>query len=156
MDLLAHDLDITVKLVGDSDAIMFPPARFIYRLIYVEPEFAATVVKRLDRRAKHGLVIEALAHFAYDADRLQALQTLPISLKRDGQFLSKLMEDMGGQWLSDRIGQAVGVYRQRAKDEEVPGDFLAAYEKTLKGAVSTLQDGKLRRELREVIDRAFR
>ena len=155
VDLLASDLDITSKMVIVSDPVIFPPARFIYRLIYAEPEFAARIVERLDELHLDGLVLEALAHFAYDSDRLQAIPELPISLNRDGRFLKRLMEDTGAEWLEVRIEDVVRLYRQRVQGDEVPGDFLAAYERTLRSAASSLEDEEAGRIMAEITGRVF-
>ena len=155
-DLLASDLNITSTLVKNSDPVVFPPARFVYRLIYAEPELAARVVEQLDRLGEEDMVLEALAHFAYDADRLQAVPGLPISLKRDGRFLRKLLEDAGAQWLESRIAEAVRLYRGRVEENEAPTDFLVAYERTLRRATEQLEDRGTRRALEDIISSVFR
>ena len=156
VDLLTSDLDVTSEMVKGSDPVILPPARFVYGLIYADPEFAAQVVKRLDEHDEHALVVEALAHFAYDADRLRAVPGLPISLERDGRFLKRLLEDKGTQWLEAQIGEAVRLYRERVERDEAPGDFLVAYERTLRAAASTLEDSDAGRTLEGLIGRVFR
>ncbi len=156
VDLLSTDVEITSEIVKSSDPVTFHPARFVYRLIYADPEFAARLVEHLDVAHEDGLVIEALAHFAYDADRVEAAPELPISLEWDGQFLKKLLEDEGTEWLENRLGRAVGLYGQRANANAVPDNFLVAYEKTLRAAASGLEDREAGRTLEEMIDRTFR
>jgi hypothetical protein len=156
VDLLSTDVEITSEIVKSSDPVTFHPARFVYRLIYADPEFAARLVEHLDVAHEDGLVIEALAHFAYDADRVEAAPELPISLEWDGRFLKKLLEDEGTEWLEDRLGRAVGLYGQRANANAVPDNFLVAYEKTLRAAASGLEDREAGRTLEEMIDRTFR
>ena len=155
VDLLAADLSITVKMVGRSDELTFSPARFMYRLIYADPGFAAQVVSRLDTLGEDNLVLESLAHFAYDADRLQAVPGLPISLEKDGRFLKELLDDNGAHWLEDHIGDAVRLYAQRVQRDESPGDFLTAYETTLRAAASELKDAEAVRHLEAIIGHAF-
>ena len=155
VDLLASDLDIAVEMVRDSDTIVFPPARFVYRLIYAAPEFAARLVERLDELGDHHLVIESLAHFAYDADRLQAIPEARISLHGDGRFLKRLLEERGEEWLGDVVEEAVRLYGQRVESTQVSADFLAAYQRTLKAAASAVDDGPARRALERIIRRSF-
>ena len=93
VSLLASDLEAAAGLVTQSDSVIFPAARFVYRLIAANPEFAARLVGRLDNRGEDGLVVESLAHFAYDAGRLASVSGLPISLENDGLFLMQLLED---------------------------------------------------------------
>ena len=155
VEMLASDLDATVDLVTASDTVNFPPARFVYRLIQADPRFAARLVARLDQRGETELVTESLAHFAYDADRLREVPTLPISLEGDGLFLAGLLNKLGEQRLEERLGDAVALYRKRAEDSEVDGDFLKAYERTLREAVSLLEDGAARGTLQEMIVRLF-
>ena len=155
VQMLASDLDTTLELVKTSDSMRFPPVRFIYRLIYANPEFAARVVARLDEHGGDDLVVEALAHFAYDADRLQAVPSLPISLERDGRFLKRLLKDKGAEWLAGRLEEVVRLYRQHVEGDEIPRDFLPAYERTLRAAGSQVDNQEAGRTLEEIIGRVF-
>ena len=145
--MLTSDLDVTVTMIKASDPLHFPPARFIYRLIYADPHLAALVVERLDE----GLSVEALAHFAYDADRLAAAPSLPISLERNGLFLSQLLADKGKEWLQERIDKAVRQYVTLMEEGEISMDFLEAYKRTLDGSVATLGDERERIELEKIL-----
>ena len=156
VDILAQNLDTTTRLVKASDPVTFPPARLVYRLIYADPQFAALVVERLDEQGEAQLVLEALAHLAFDYDRLESFPSLPISLERDGQFLERLRQVMGEMWLEDRIGDAVLLYGERAERSEVQADFVPAYEKTLKAAAAELEDIEARNTLEGIIGRMFR
>ncbi|MCE2463768.1 MAG: hypothetical protein J4F46_07660, partial [Dehalococcoidia bacterium] len=156
VDLLSTNIETTSEIVKRSDSVTFHPARFVYRLVHADPEFAALLVEHLDASNEDGLVIEALAHFAYDADRVEAVPELPISLERDGRFLKKLLEDKGVEWLEGRIGKAVALYEQRVNGNAVSDDFLVAYERTLRAAASRLEDMEAGRTLEGVIDRVFR
>ena len=154
--ILASDLDVTSRIVMASDPVLFPPARFVYRLIYADPEFAARLVERLGELYGDAQVVEALPHFAYDADRLGAVPDLPISLEKDGRFLKTLVTDRGAGWLEDRIRAAISLYGRRVERGEIPDDFLPAYERTLRAAASGLREGESRDALEGIIDRAFR
>ena len=156
VNLMSTDVETTLEIVKTSDPVTFHPTRFVYRLIHADPEFAALLVEHLDAANEDGLVIEALAHFAYDADRVEAIPELPISLERDGRFLKRLLEDKGVEWLEDRIGKAVALYEQRANANVVSDDFLEAYERILRTAASRLEDMEAGRTLEGVIDRVFR
>lgn len=145
--MLSSDLDVTVAMIKTSDPLHFPPARFIYRLIYADPHLAALVVERLDEV----LVVEALAHFAYDADRLTAAPSLPISLERNGLFLKQLLADKGKGWLQDRIDVAVKQYMKLMEEGEISMDFLEAYKRTLDGSVATLGDERERSVLEKIL-----
>ena len=151
VELLATDLNIAMKMIKNSDTIILPPPRFVYRLIFADPRFAAQIVSLLDDEGQTGLVVESLAHFAYDADRLLAVATLPISLEKDGEFLEALLEEKGEGWLEARLGEAVTLYEKRVEMGEVDSDFLTAYERTLVSAVSTLDDEESRRTLRQIV-----
>ena len=156
VDLLSTDMEITSEIVKGSDPVTFHPARFAYRLIYADPEFAARLVEHLDMVHKGGLVFEVLAHFAYDADRVGAVPELPISLERDGRFLNRLLEAKGVEWLEDSIRKAVVLYGQRANANTASDDFLVAYERTLRAASYRLGNREAGRTLEEMIDRTFR
>ena len=153
--IMATDPDVTVGLVANSDTLIFPPARFVYRLIHADPEFAAEVVERLDQAGEDDIVLEALAHFAYDADRLEAVPGLPVSLEKDGRFLSRLLEVQGIEWLEGRMGEVVKLYRERVDANESPRDFLEAYKRTLVAAASEIKDQTMARSLEEVIGLVF-
>jgi hypothetical protein len=162
--LLAGDLESAVRLVEDSDPVVFPPARVIYRLIYANPEFAAKLTVALEEFAgrKHGiesqrgigLVWEALAQLAYDKDRLERVPGLPISLERDGSFLEALLRREGDDWLSPRLGLAFSRYRQRVARGEVSPDFITQYQATLEAAAGTLSNTDSRARLQQIIKRA--
>lgn len=154
-DLLATDLNIAVETVRDSDRVLFPAPRFVYRLIYADPELSATLVERLDQLGERALVVESLAYFAYDAERQQIAPRLPISLRRDGRFLEELLTGRGKDWLEEQISEAGRLYAQRAERQESPADFVAAYRDTLEMAVDTVADRNARRSLEEIIDRVF-
>ena len=156
VDLLSTDMETTSEIVKSSDPVTFHPARFVYRLIYADPEFAARLVEHLDMVHEDGLVLEALAHFAYDADRVEAVPELPVSLEWDGRFLKRLLEDKGVEGLEDRVRKAMGLYGQRADANAVSDSFLVAYERTLRAAASGLGDREAGRTLEEMIDRTFR
>ncbi len=155
VELLATDLNIAMKMIKNSDTIILSPPRFVYRLIFADPRLAAPIVSLLDDEGQTGLVVESLAHFAYDADRLLAVATLPISLEKDGEFLEALLEEKGEEWLETRLVEAVALYGQRVEMSEVDGDFLTAYERTLRSAVSTLEDEGTRLILSRIIDSVF-
>lgn len=152
-DLLSVDLDITAAMVKSSDPVVLPPAKFVYRLMYADPELAARVLEHLDLQGEDRLVLESLAHFAYDADRSRAIPGLPISLERDGRFLERLLESKGAEWLEARMEEVAAVFRERVRQGEAPEDFLAAYERTLNEAASTIADGEARRTLEEITGR---
>ena len=155
VDLLSRDIEITTEMIKSSDPVILPPAKFVYRLIYADPEFAARVVERLDEQAEDTLVTEALAHFAYDAHRIEAIPGLPISLEKDGRFLAKLLEDNGTSWLEERMREVVRAFEQRVEQVRAPDDFLAAYRRTLSTAASTIEARDARRALEGIIDRVL-
>ena len=152
--ILSSDLDVTTELVRGSDPVQAPPARVVYSLIFADPAFAARVVERLDSRGDHALVLESLAHFAYDKARAEANPDLPISLRKDGLFLQALLEDEGSVWLEQQLRAAVALYTARVQADEVPADFLEAYEATLEAAAETLSEG-VRPALLAAIRNAF-
>ena len=153
--ILSTDLGAAAEIVKRSDELTFPPARFVYRLVYADPEFAAQVVQRLHDDGEGELVVEALAHIAYDAHRLAAVPGLAISLENDGRFLLKLLNDRGAQWLQDGLAETVRVFAKRVEEGEVPRDFLEAYRDTLDGAVALVSGEQSGESLRGVVREAF-
>ena len=155
VSLLASDLEAAAGLVTQSDSVMFPAARFVYRLIAANPEFAARLVGRLDNRGEDGLVVESLAHFAYDAGRLASVSGLPISLENDGLFLMQLLEDKGREWLGAQILEVIQVYTGHIELGDVPEDFLNSYKDTLEAGVAALPEGPSKQELRKMLRELF-
>ena len=149
---LAADLGTAARLVRESDSVLFPPARFVYALINADPDFAATLVALLDRLGERELVIESLAHFAYDADRLDAVPDLPISLENDGRFLAALLDDRGPTWLETRLRDVIELYEPRIARGDLPPGFLEAYYRTLGATVATLPDTPTKRSLTTVVE----
>ena len=153
--VLSTGLDEAASIVIDSDAVVFPPQRFVYRLIPEDPALAALLVGRLYDQGERDLGLESLAHFAYDADRLEAVPGLPISLAANGRFLARLLKDRGPQWLEARLDEVVRAYTLRVEQRDAPPDFLAAYGRTLDLSVSKLSEGPDKRALAGVIESVF-
>ena len=135
---LSSDLDMTVMLVENSDAVTAPPARIIYRLIAADPHLACALLIALEHRGQSEMVAESLAYFAHDKARAERFPQLPISLSQDGAFLNSLLERQGAEWLEAHLAEAVALYRVRAANGEVAPDFLAHYRETLEAAADTL------------------
>ena len=153
--LLAVDLDVAAAMVTRSDPVLFPPARFVYRLIDADPRFAARLVGRLDDRGEAEVVVESLAHIAYDADRLEAVPGFPISLEQDGRFLESLLEERGTEWLLARTTEAIRLYGARIEQGDVPEDFLRAYKATLGAAIETVPGGRVKEALTRMLREVF-
>ena len=154
VSLLDSDLETAVGLVRESDPVVSPPARIIYRLINADPVLAAQLVQALADRGYDVLVMESLAYFAYDKSRSELVPGLPISLERDGQFLRALLRQQGSEGLARRLGEAFQVYGGRSAGGQVDAGFLSQYRETLEAAVSLLPDTGTREELRRIIARA--
>ena len=153
--LLETDLDVTSRMIKVSDRALFPPARFVYRLVHAGPALAARLTALLGDQGEADLVVEILAHFAYDAERLENVPALAISLERDARFLEMLLDARGAEWLEGRIGDVVTVYGRRTAQKEVPSDFLSAYRRTLGEAAATLK-GESALTFRDILGRVFR
>jgi hypothetical protein len=149
--ILSADMDSAVRIIQSSDPIVFPPQRFIYRLIAADPHLAARILQRLDNQGDSDTVLESLAYFAYDAQRKAQLPSLPISLESDGLFLAALLEIQGQPWIQSRLSEVFALYQLRIASNEAPPDFLDAYRHTLTDAVSTLPDGADKAALESVI-----
>ena len=134
--MLSQDIDATLALVKNSDPVLSPPARVIYRLIFTDPDLAASLVDALDRRGEIRLVIDSLAYIAYDKIRSEKFPDLPISLKQDGVFLERLMYRNDAEWLADRLRMIFLLYRPRVESGIVSPDFLFQYQQTLNAATS--------------------
>ncbi len=148
-------MPVAVELVQTSDSLLAPPWRIMYRLIKADHELAASVLAEFHRRGETRLVAESLAHMAYDKDRQERSSLLPISLEADGQFLGELFQSEGADWLEDRLGESVSLFRTRVEDGEVSPEFLERYRETLEFAAAFLSDPETRTGLTGVIRRAF-
>ena len=153
--ILNSGIDGALSLVRESDPLLAPPWRIMYRLIHADPGLAAKLLAEFYRRGETALVAETMAYLAYDEDRLERSSQLPISLKEDGLFLSALFRVEGPEWLQARLGESVVLFRQRVLADEVGGNFLERYEKTLDAAAATVGDEKTRSGLEDAIRRAF-
>ena len=149
--LLDSDLETAVRLVRESDPVVSPPARIIYRLISADPVLAARLVQALQDRGYDELVMESLAYLAYDKSRSERVPGLPISLERDGQFLRALLRQQGSEGLARRLGEVFQVYGRRSAGGQVDAGFLVQYRETLEAAVSFLTDAGTREDLGQII-----
>ena len=151
--VLFADIALALQLVRDSDPVIAPPARIVYRLIHADASLAARLLIALDQQGESNIVSESLAYFAYDKARSERHPKLPISLKHDGVFLTHLLDLAGARWLEDRLASAVRLYRQRSESEEVNPMFLHHYRETLEAAAALAPNGS--KPLQDIISRAF-
>ena len=151
---LSSDISASVELVENSDPVVAPPARIIYRLITADSQLAGTLLIALEGRGRGWLVADSLAYFAYDKIRAETYPQLTISLRRNGALLNSLVERQGTEWLQARLSEVVALYRGRVAIGEAETDFLVHYRGTLDAAANTLglED---RGRLMEIIRRAF-
>lgn len=154
MALLDSNMETAVELVRESDPVVSPPARIIYRIINADPALAARLVQALGDRGEETLVMESLAYLAYDKSRLERVAGLPISLERDGRFLSAVLREQGSEELARRLGEAFEVYGRRAAGGQVDAGFILRFRETLEAAVSLLPNTGARKELDRIIARA--
>ena len=70
---------ITTPLIQNSDSLLAPPWRIIYRLIKADPVIAANILAEFHNSGESELVSESLAPMAYDKDRSERSAELPIS-----------------------------------------------------------------------------
>ena len=153
--IFKSDREFGLALVRNSDSLIAPPWRIMYRLVKTDPSLAAGMLGEFQRRGEAVLVAESLAYLAYDKDRQERSPLLPISLADDGRFLGALFKEEGAEWLAARLSESVELYRQRVSANEVGADFLERYRETLEFAAAFLDDGETRKGLTEIIRRAF-
>ena len=153
--IFKSDREFGLALVRNSDSLIAPPWRIMYRLIKTDPSLAAGMLGEFQRRGEAVLVAESLAYLAYDKDRQERSPLLPISLADDGRFLGTLFKEEGAEWLATQLSESVELYRQRVSANEVGAEFLERYRETLEFAAAFLDDGETRKGLTEIIRRAF-
>jgi hypothetical protein len=153
--IFGGDIETALFLATNSDTLLAPPWRIIYRLIKADPSLAAEVLAEFHRRGEAELVAESLAYLAYDKVRLELSPTLPISLEEDGRFLGELLRAEGAEWVEARLVESAELFRQRVEDGEVSADFLEHYRETLEFAAAFLSGGETRTVLTGIIRRAF-
>ena len=150
--LLASDLKAAAALLLESDPVLAPPARIVYRLVFADPTLAAQLVQALDQRGEAALVVESLAYLAYDKARSDRVPGLPISLEQDGKFLRAVLSQQGAAGLTRRLNDAFSVFEERASTAQVPMDFLDQLHTTLKAAAATVPEALDREELQQIIE----
>ena len=146
---MRSDMEAALVIVRQSDAVVSPPARMMYRLIHADPDLASDMMVALGEQGDTGLVVEALAYFAYDQERSKRLSVLANALERDGMQLQGLFKKQGADWLTLRLGEAFSLH-----GDDGPEDFSARYRSTLDAAVATLEDAGEREGLQRVIEAA--
>jgi hypothetical protein len=147
--VLRSGMEAALSIVRQSDAVVSPPARIMYRLIHADPDLASEMMVALDGQGDKGLVVESLAYFAYDEGRSKLLPGLSNALNRDGNLLQSLLREKGADWLTERLGEAFSLY-----GDDGPEDFRAQYRATLDAAAATLGDAVVRKELERIIETA--
>ena len=152
--LLASDIDAVVELLKQSDPVVSPPARNVYRMVQEDAELAARLVGALSQTGELDLVAESIAYLAYDKARLKRVPSLPISLEQDGKFLAALADQLGEDVLTERLSEAFALYRQRASLGQVAEDFPVEFRATLDAAAATIPLPTVRKELIRIISAA--
>ena len=147
--VLRSGLETALSMVRQSDAVVSPPARIIYRLMHADPALASDLIVAFDERGETGLVAESLAYFAYDEDRSKVVPGLINALEGDGNLLQGLLGKQGPDWLTRRLAEAFLLH-----GDDGPADFRARYRSTLNAAVATLGDASVRADLEAVIEKA--
>jgi hypothetical protein len=71
VSVLNSDLEASARLIRDSDPVLFPPARVIYRLIYADPALAARLTIALEGPGATDLVMWMCGGGAFPGLRLQ-------------------------------------------------------------------------------------
>ena len=146
---MRSDMEMALDFVRQSDAVVSPPARILYRLFHADPDLASDMLIYLDDQGDRGLVVESLAYFAYDEERSTRLSGLADALERDGKLLQGLLAKQGADWLSQRLEEAFLLHGDGG-----PEDFPARYRSTLDAAATTLGDAGAQESLRQVIETA--
>jgi len=152
--LFAGDVDVSLELIQNSDPLIAPAARIIYRLINSNPGRAAYLLTQFYEQGATNTVSESLAHLAYDKDRRKRSSKLPISLESNFDFLNRLLVLEGEDWLEARFNKSASLFRERAKNGEVSADFLDHYRESLE-FVAGLGNRNDARLLTGIIRRAF-
>ena len=153
-EALSSDLDVALSLIENSDSVVAPPWRILYRLVQADAPLAAVLVVALDRRGESQIVAETMAYFAYDDIRSAKFPELPISVRQVAAFLGSLLERQGADWLQARLSDAIELYKGRVAREEVSPDFLERYRDTLNAAAGMLSSQEAV-SLREITRSAF-
>ena len=152
--LLASDLDAALVILEQSDPVVSPPARNVYRMIQEDPDLAARLGAVLDERGKGEWVVESVAYLAYDKARSERVPSLPISLEQDGKYLAALADQLGEVRLKERLGEAFALYRERASLGQVAEDFPVQYRATLEAAATKISVSAVRDRLTRIISEA--
>ena len=152
--LLASDLGAAMQILEQSDPVVSPTPRNIYRMVQENPELAARLVAAFDEGGKRELVLESLAYLAYDKARSSQVPSLPISLVQDGKYLAALADRLGEAVLQERLNESFTVYRNRVSIGQVADDFPVQYRATLDAAAVTISDLSVRESLTRIISEA--
>ena len=152
--LLNSDIDAAVELLRQSDPMVSPPARNVYRMVQEDAKFAARLVGALNDIEEMDLVVESIAYLAYDKARQERVPSLPISLEQDGKYLADLADQLGEDVLTERLSEAFSLYRQRASSGQVAEDFLVEFRATLDAAAATISVSTVRDDLTRIISAA--
>lgn len=150
----SSDIGRSQEIVRSGDPVLAPPARLVYRLISASPQLASELLVHFDQNGDRETVMESMAYFAYDKSRSEKFPNLPISLRKNGQFLESLVDQRGAVWLESRVTEAVVVYRQRVSEMEVSPDFLTQYMETLL-ASAEFTNPETENQLTAIVNNAF-
>ena len=149
--LLASDIGAAVELLKQSDPVVSPPARNVYRMVQEDADLAARLVAAFNDIGEMDSVVESIAYLAYDKARWERVPSLPISLVQDGKYLAALADHLGEDALTARLREAFSLYRQRASSGQVAEDFPVEFRATLDAATATITLPTVRDDLTRII-----
>ena len=149
--LLASDIGAAVELLKQSDPVVSPPARNVYRMVQEDADLAARLVAAFNDIGEMDSVVESIAYLAYDKARWERVPSLPISLVQDGKYLAALADHLGEDALTARLREAFSLYRQRASSGQVAEGFLVEFRATLDAATATITLPTVRDDLTRII-----
>ena len=152
--IFAENIDISLALIQTSDPLLAPAPRIIYKLIKENPGQAAYILTQLYEQDEIDTISESLAHLAYDKDRLKRSPQLPISMESNVDFLTRLLDLKGEDWLETRLSESVNLFRMRSINGEVSPDFLLHYRESLEFIASIGSSNESRR-LAQIIRHSF-
>ena len=152
-DLFAADPRRFGALVQEGTKWEYTPWRIVHGTIFDDPDLAAHIVVELLNMDERDIVENSVIVFAFDARRLDALSTMPLSLANDRRFLDAFLAEVGPGVLTDIVAAALARYAIEIDEGRVDPDFIAAYRETL-GRI-LIQPGRDTAKLKGVLNDAF-
>lgn len=128
---LSADVALGAELVAALSGVRETAAATVHRLVAIDPALAAEILLEMERNGVPDIMPEALNQLAYDAYWADLRAGPSVNLLHDADFLARLSQLRGQEWLRLQIELGVTGYEAAIAAGELEPEFRVRHADTL-------------------------